>query len=66
MDFYRIMTGLLVTIAAVLLVVLVGYHIVADMCRTTGGTVCLVVIMLALVGRCVVLAFEGKEDGNGQ
>lgn len=63
MDFYRIMTGLLVTIAAVLLV---GYHIVADMCRTTGGTVCLVVIMLALVGWCVVLAFEGKEDGNGQ
>lgn len=62
MNFFTAFNRILVLITAALMVTLIVAHIVMDMCHTTGGIVCLVVIIAALVARLVVIAYSRKEE----
>ena len=62
MNFFKAFNRILVLIIAALMVTLIAAHIVMDMCHTTGGIVCLVVIMAALIARLVVIAYSRKEE----
>ena len=62
MNFFTAFNRILVLIAAALTIALISAHIVMDMCHTTGGIVCLVVIMAALIAQLVVIAYGRKEE----
>lgn len=62
MNFFIAFNRILVLVIAALMVTLIVAHIVMDMCHTTGGIVCLVVIIAALVARLVVIAYGRKEE----
>lgn len=62
MNFFTAFNRILVLIVAALMVTLIVAHIVMDMCHTTGGIVCLVVIIAALVARLAVIAYSRKEE----
>ena len=62
MNFYRIINSILACIMLVLTLALVGYHTVTGMCRTTGGTLCLIAVILILTVQYAVHAIYGKEE----
>ena len=62
MNFFITFNRILVLVIAALMVTLIAAHIIMDMCHTTGGIVCLVVIIAALVARLVVIAYGRKEE----
>ena len=62
MNFFTAFNRILVLIVAALTIALISAHIIMDMCHTTGGIVCLVVIIAALVARLVVIAYGRKEE----
>ena len=62
MNFFTAFNRILVLIVAALTIALILAHIIMDMCHTTGGIVCLVVIIAALVARLVVIAYGRKEE----
>ena len=62
MNFFTAFNRILVLIIAALTIALISAHIIMDMCHTTGGIVCLVVIMAALIARLVVIAYGRKEE----
>ena len=62
MNFFTTFNRILVLIAAALTIALISAHIIMDMCHTTGGIVCLVVIMAALIAQLVVIAYSRKEE----
>ena len=62
MNFFTAFNRILVLIVAALTIALISAHIIRDMCHTTGGIVCLVVIMAALIARLVVIAYSRKEE----
>ena len=62
MNFFTAFNRILVLIAAALTIALISAHIVMDMCHTTGGIVCLVVIIAALVARLAVIAFSHENE----
>ena len=62
MNFFTTFNRILVLIVAALTIALISAHIIRDMCHTTGGIVCLVVIMAALIARLVVIAYSRKEE----
>lgn len=62
MNFFTAFNRILVLVIAALMVTLIVAHIVMDMCHTTGGIVCLVVIIAALVARLAVIAYGRKEE----
>ena len=62
MNFFTAFNRILVLIVAALTIALISAHIIMDMCHTTGGIVCLVVIMAALITQLVVIAYSRKEE----
>lgn len=62
MNFFTAFNRILVLIAAALTIALISAHIIMDMCHTTGGIVCLVVIIAALVARLAVIAFSHENE----
>ena len=62
MNFFTAFNRILVLIIAALTIALISAHIIMDMCHTTGGIVCLVVIMAALIAQLVVIAYSRKEE----
>ena len=62
MNFFTTINRILVLIVAALTIALISAHIIRDMCHTTGGIVCLVVIMAALIAQLVVIAYSRKEE----
>lgn len=62
MNFFTAFNRILVLIVAALTIALISAHIVKDMCHTTGGIACLVVIMAALIAQLVVIAYGRKEE----
>lgn len=62
MNFFTAFNRILVLVIAALMVTPIVAHIVMDMCHTTGGIVCLVVIIAALVARLAVIAYSRKEE----
>ena len=62
MNFFTTFNRILVLIVAALTIALISAHIIMDMCHTTGGIVCLVVIMAALIAQLVVIAYSRKEE----
>ena len=62
MNFFTTFNRILVLIVAALTIALISAHIIRDMCYTTGGIVCLVVIMAALIAQLVVIAYSRKEE----
>lgn len=62
MNFFTAFNRILVLIVAALTIALISAHIIMDMCHTTGGIVCLVAIIAALVAQLVVIAYGRKEE----
>lgn len=62
MNFFTTFNRILVLIVAALTIALISAHIIMDMCHTTGGIVCLVVIIAALIAQLVVIAYSRKEE----
>ena len=62
MNFFTAFNRILVLIIAALTIALISAHIIMDMCHTTGGIVCLVVIIAALIAQLVVIAYSRKEE----
>ena len=62
MNFFTAFNRILVLIVAALTIALISAHIIMDMCHTTGGIICLVVIIAALVGQLVVITYSRKEE----
>lgn len=62
MNFFTAFNRILVLIVAALTIALISAHIIMDMCHTTGGIVCLVVIMAALIAKLAVIAYSRKEE----
>ena len=62
MNFFTAFNRILVLIIAALTIALISAHIIMDMCHTTGGIVCLVVIIAALIAQLVVIAYGRKEE----
>lgn len=62
MNFFTAFNRILVLIVAALTIALISAHIIMDMCHTTGGIVCLVVIIAALIAQLVVITYSRKEE----
>ena len=62
MNFFTAFNRILVLIIAALMVTLISAHIIMDMCHTTGGIVCLVVIIAALIAQLVRITFSHEKE----